>query len=95
MGMILLFLFIHVIATHIVQHISIWKGIAFLLSTVILFRVMSYLVPIPVDFRQFELFDPAVYGSNIILRSLGDLLINSLLMAWMILLPEVHLATAQ
>ncbi len=84
-SVILFFLFLHIISTYIVQHVSIWKGIVFLIATVLLMRIISYITPAPVDFRQFELFDPAIYGSNIILRSLGDLLVNSLLFVWLIL----------
>jgi len=62
-----------------------WYGVLFFLITVIGLRVASYFYPIPLNFRQFELFDPAIYGSNFILRSLGDLLINALLFAWFIL----------
>jgi signal transduction histidine kinase len=37
------------------------------------------------------LFDPGVYGSNIVLRSLGDLLINDILFVWIILFVRHHL----
>ncbi|NJO26032.1 MAG: hypothetical protein HC867_10110 [Bacteroidia bacterium] len=32
--------------------------------------------------RQFELFDPSIYGSNSVNKSLGDLLFNSVLFWW-------------
>jgi hypothetical protein len=32
---------------------------------------------LPINFRQYELFDPRIYASNTTMRSLGDLLINS------------------
>jgi hypothetical protein len=46
---------------------------------------LSYFFPFPFNFRQFELFDPRVYGSNPIHRSLGDLLINSIFFCWLVL----------
>ena len=77
-------LFIHFCAFFLASR-KLWKGILFFLVTIIGLRVASYYFPLPLNFRQFELFDPAVYGSNFILRSLGDLLINALLFVWFIL----------
>ncbi|MEP6677378.1 MAG: hypothetical protein ABJA78_19615, partial [Ferruginibacter sp.] len=85
LAMILVLLFVHLSAIYFIQKKGAWTGISFLLVTVFLLRLLSYLFPIPVNLRQFELFDPAIYGSNIILRSLGDLLINSLLLVWVVL----------
>lgn len=76
--------FVHFIATYFVQK-SFFKGVVFLLLVVTGLRVISYYFPIPVNFRQFELFDPSVYGSNIILKTLGDLLINAMLFLWIVL----------
>ena len=77
-------LFIHFCALFFASK-RLWLGILFFLTVVISLRIVSYYFPLPLNFRQFELFDPAVYGSNFILRSLGDLLINALLFAWFIL----------
>ncbi len=60
-------------------------GILFFLFAIVGLRVLGYYFPIPLNFRQFELFDPSVYGSGYILRSLGDLLINALLFIWFVL----------
>src|SRR4030095_5215428 len=46
------------------------------------FRLGIYFFPSVFEFRQFELFDPGIYGNNFINPSLGDLLINSLLFSW-------------
>lgn len=77
-------LFVQGIANFIVSR-NVWAGISFFLLALSGLRLLGYLYPIPVNFRQFELFDPAIYGSNFILRSLGDLLINSLLFVWFVL----------
>ncbi len=63
---------------------------AFLVLTIsiILFRILSYYIPFPFNFRQFELFDPAVYGSSPVLKSLGDLLINIFLLTWLLLFAK-------
>lgn len=77
-------LFVHIMASFIAAR-NLGKGILYFLVTVLLLRIGSYYFPIPINFRQFELFDPSVYGSNMILRSLGDLLINSIMFIWFIL----------
>ncbi len=77
-------LFIHFCATWLALHKQMGKAFLFLLFSIVLLRVASYYFPIPLNFRQFELFDPAIYGSNVVLRSLGDLLINAVLFVWFI-----------
>ena len=82
---VLLILFtIHLIATYFVQ-INFYWGTAFLILSVAAIRVLSYYFPIPLNLRQYELFDPSIYGSNAVLRSLGDLLINATLFLWIVL----------
>ena len=90
-GMIFIFLFLHFCAVYIAMHNRLWKAVSLLVSVALLLRILSYFFPIPLNFRQFELFDPAVYGSTIILRSLGDLLINAVLFVWIILFIRHHL----
>lgn len=84
-GTIFILLFIHFIAVYFVVHGRFLKGLLFLFVSILLLRILSYYFTIPLNFRQFELFDPSIYGSNLILRSLGDLLINALLFVWLVL----------
>ena len=84
LSIIPLLLFIHFAAAHIQQKKGIITAAGFLTGVLLLLRIISYNFPVPVSLRQFELFDPAVYGSDIILRSLGDLLINAVLFLWII-----------
>ncbi len=81
----LLLLFVHMCAIYLALHKRLWKAIFFLTVIVFALRIASYYFPMPLNFRQFELFDPTVYGSNVVLRSLGDLLINAILFVWVIL----------
>ncbi|MBS1753905.1 MAG: HAMP domain-containing histidine kinase [Ferruginibacter sp.] len=83
--------FIQVIATNIATYKSLSKALLFLIPVVLILRVISYYYPVPLNFRQFDLFDPAIYGSNIVLRSLGDLLINAVLFTWIILFTQNQL----
>ena len=84
-------LFIHLLANCFANNRGLGRGILVLVGSVLILRVISYFFPIPLNFRQFELFDPSIYGSNAVFRSLGDLLINSLLFSWIILFIHYHL----
>ncbi len=82
--------FVHKLAKFIVRKQGFWPGFAVLLICVLSLRTLSYFLPIPLNFRQLELFDPVIYGSNSVLKSLGDLLINSLLFIWIVLFIRFH-----
>jgi signal transduction histidine kinase len=85
-------LYIHLVAGKIAYKHGLLKALLFLLPVVLGLRILSYYFSIPLNFRQFELFDPTVYGSTVILRSLGDLLINAVLFTWIVLFihNQVH-----
>jgi len=85
-----LFLFVHTVASYIVQK-NFYKGVAFLSGFIFIVRIASYYLPIPLNLRQFELFDPAIYGGGVILRSLGDLLINAILFLWLLLFVRYYI----
>ncbi len=87
----LVLLFIHLYAKTIANKKRLLTASLFLTATVLLLRTISYLLPIPLNFRQLELFDPTIYGSGIIFRSLGDLLINALLFVWLVLFVRVQM----
>ena len=88
---LLVLMFIHIAANFVVSKQGLWRGFLALFIPVIILRILSYYIPIPLDFRQLELFDPGVYGSNFVLRSLGDLLINSLIFLWLVLFIRYHI----
>jgi signal transduction histidine kinase len=84
-GIIFLLLFIHSLAESLARKRRVWLSIAFLGLALIALRVITYMFPSILNLRQFELFDPTIYGSNIIQRSLGDLLFNSVFFCWFIM----------
>jgi len=84
LGFFLLFLFLHQVADIVSRSYDIWYGIGLLTGVVVAMRLIVYGFPDILALRQFELFDPAIYGSSFILSSLGDLLINALLLCWVI-----------
>lgn len=60
------------------------KGFLILVGTVLILRLLTYILPFPFQFSKLGLFDRAVYASNKIHPSLGHLLINSVLAFWLI-----------
>jgi len=83
-GLLLLLLFIHLVAESLAQRKK-WKGILFLALSLLVIRLLIYFFPGLLNLRQFELFDPSIYGSNMIQRSLGDLWMNSSFFCWLVL----------
>jgi two-component system, NtrC family, nitrogen regulation sensor histidine kinase NtrY len=84
-GVLFILYFIQLMAIWVVKNIGRITGVVSFITVMVSLRIMSYYLPLPLNFRQFEIFDPAIYGSTIVLRSLGDLLINTLLVLWLIL----------
>ena len=91
MAMLLIFFFLHLAAAYIVKQSRLLYAGTFLFLLIFLLRAVSYLLPIPLNFRQFELFSPLIYASDYIERSLGDLLINAFLALWMIVFLRYYI----
>ncbi len=84
LAVISLLVFLHKATSLMATRHSFRLGFSFLVFVLLSVRILSYFLPLPLNFRQFELFDPAIYGSNFILKSLGDLLLNLLLLLWVL-----------
>ncbi len=84
-GVLVLLVIVHNMAHAIAEKYDRIAGILFLAITILIFRTISYSFPEILHLRQYELFDPTIYSSNFVLRSLGDLLINALLFCWIVL----------
>ena len=87
---VLVLFFIHKLAKFYFEKKGFWIAFFILIIPVLLLRIASYYLPIPLNFRQLELFDPSIYASNFVLPSLGDLLINSFLFIWIVLFIRFH-----
>jgi two-component system, NtrC family, nitrogen regulation sensor histidine kinase NtrY len=85
LGTLLLLIIIHNIAHSVRENWGVAWGIGFLVTIIILLRFLIYASPDLLNLRQFELFDPTIYGSSIILNSLGDLVINAFLLCWIVM----------
>lgn len=84
-AMLLLFLFVQLLVESTYRKRGPVQAIGLLTVLVLVIRLIIYFYPALLNLRQFELFDPAIYGSNAVQRSLGDLLINSLFFCWIVL----------
>lgn len=84
-GALFLLFYVHLTAMGVSRHFGARKAIFFLILTVLTLRSASYLFPIPIDFRHYDLFSPDIYSPSSILKSLGDVLINALLFVWVML----------
>lgn len=82
LAIVIFLFFIQLTALFISSTFGVGWGILFFFGTILMLRVLSYFMWLPFNLRQFELFDPSIYGSGRVLRSLGDLLINALIFVW-------------
>lgn len=82
LGILFVLIFINGVISEITLVKGFYKGAFWLLITVVLLRFMTYWLPIPFNYRSYELFSPIIYASNVLHSSLGDLLINTLLFFW-------------
>ncbi len=81
-AIIFVLIFINMLANEVVQKKGWVKGFLLLTVLVLFLRFLSYQFAFPFNFRKGELFDPIIYGSNSLHPSLGDLLINMILLFW-------------
>ena len=85
LAVLLLLIYIHFLVEKVSNQFGFWKGFLFLIVVLVLLRVFNYYITFPLNLRQLELFDPKVYASSIINKSLGDLLVNAIFFWWIIL----------
>lgn len=84
LAILFLLAFLNAIAAEMVVANSFLAGFGFLTGTVLVLRWITYRFHIPFDFSKIPLFDPAVYASNALHPSLGDLLVNAALTYWLL-----------
>lgn len=83
-AIILLMVFVNSLAVDLVKQYGFFSGFILLTIIVVLVRAMTYVVPFPFDYSEYELFDPGVYASSSLHPSLGDLMINSVVLFWLV-----------
>ncbi len=75
-GLIWLVGLIFNLAQDMVRLNSVWKGVVFLLGSLIFIRAGMLLIRFPFNYLNFDLFNSRYYASSVINPSLGDLFIN-------------------
>ena len=94
-ALLFLLIYLHFLAESVVRRSRALYGIIFLGSAFILIRMALYLFKDFFSFRQFQLFDPAIYAVNNFNSSLGDFLINCILLCWLILFAWYNIGPKQ
>ena len=87
----LILYFINLLATYYSRKKNTVVGLSLLIVVVTSLRIWSYSQSFPFHFRQFDVFDPTVYGNGFVLRSLGDLFINTSLVIWFVFVVRARL----
>ncbi|MFT4205171.1 MAG: HAMP domain-containing sensor histidine kinase [Chitinophagaceae bacterium] len=70
-------------ARRVVVRRGFYAGFGILSGVVLGARLLSYYIAFPFTFRMYELFDPLIYATSWLHRSLGDLVVNMLLLWWL------------
>jgi signal transduction histidine kinase len=84
LAFVLLLAFVHFFTESIRKKRSALFSVIALAGLLIIVRIILLLFPGIFSFRQFQLFDPTIYGTNTLNRSLGDLLINAIFFCWFV-----------
>lgn len=82
-ALFLLLVYVQFVSDSITKKYGAVRGVLLLAAALILIRFIFYFFPSFFYLRQFVLFDPGIYSTNWLNRSLGDLLINALLFCWL------------
>ncbi len=84
-ALLLLLFFLQLQAESVVRKNGFIIGISFLVACLLFLRVILFYYPDLFLLRQFQLFHPDIYAHGTLNPSLGDLLINSVLLCWIII----------
>ena len=84
-AILLLLIIVHNAAHYFSKTYGYLTGIGSIIGIVLLLRGITYAFPSLLNLRQYDIFDPSIYSSSLVLNSLGDLLINAFLFCWIVL----------
>jgi signal transduction histidine kinase len=94
LSVLILVFFVNYHARTYAKKIGFTKGFMLLLLFIGAFRAITYFFKFPFWFQKIYLFDASVYASNSFHRSLGDLLVNTLLLFWVVSILETRKSIA-
>ena len=85
LGLTAFLIFINNFCSDVVKKLNFKIGFSILITIILLLRGLSYFIQgFCFNFKKLSLFDPSIYASNFLHRSLGDLLVNLLLIFWVV-----------
>jgi two-component system, NtrC family, nitrogen regulation sensor histidine kinase NtrY len=90
LSVVFLLIFLHSVAVELILLHGFKTGFSLLATMVLLLRFIAYQFNFPFDYSKLPLYDPSIYASNIIHPSLGDLLVNAILLFWLIGVYKNH-----
>ena len=85
-----LFILIHTIAVRLTKQRSFALGFGFLVFCTVFIRSLTIIFDYPAELNGLPLFDPMLYASSPSMDSLGDLLINIVLLVWLFTFVLFH-----
>jgi signal transduction histidine kinase len=88
LGLLLVCFYLHMTALGVNRQLGPAAAIGTLAVAVGVLRAVTYLLPAATVYGGNSLFDPGVYRTGAVSRSLGDVLVNSLLFVWVMLLAR-------
>jgi len=92
LGLICTVSWLQLIALHISRNKSYTAGCVFTIVMVVGLRSLLYIYGLPFHLRSLPLFSPELYASSSFLPSLGDLLLNTLCLLWIVLFVLTQLS---
>jgi two-component system nitrogen regulation sensor histidine kinase NtrY len=87
-----LFAFVNNVADYLDKKGHTYGALAFLGAFIVVFRFINLQYGWPDFTRQLAMFNPKIYATSPIYRSLGDLCINILMLFWLVVFAYVHRA---
>lgn len=83
-GLFLLMAWVYGLTISVEEQYGKISAFSLLVFFLLLVRALFYYRVFPFNFRQYELFDTAIYSSGIFFFSLGDFIVNVLCLIWLI-----------
>ena len=89
-SVILFILFAFVKCKQLIKPIGFNAAFALLAGVLLTLRLLSYFFPFPFNSAKLTLFDPSIYASNSLHPSLGDLIVNSVIVYLLLIFFEKY-----
>lgn len=93
--LLLAFYFMHYLASRMVANTGFVRAYLYLVVSVVLVRIVMLVLDQPSEFYQLEWFHPRHYAASVFFKSLGDLFVNSVLLAWLALFAAYYLPVTE